>query len=423
MIYKIYQLISILLYPSIKLLLINRVRKGKEDPLRYKEKLGFYNTTRPKGKLIWFHAASIGEFNAILPIIKSISEKHPSINILLTTVTLTAANIAVNNLPSNAIHQFAPFDCSNIINRFIGYWQPDLTIWTESEFWPNMIRAAENRGPLLLINARLSEKSFLKWKQIKSLALFLLEKFSLILTQNKETKIFMEELGVKNSIITGNLKFIAGNFNFNQEDLDKLKIQTEERIIVMAASTHPGEEEIFIQIHNNLKTKYPQLLTLIAPRHPSRSEEVKKILKHNNINYITRSSKNDISKKTEIMLIDTLGEFGLFYHLTNIVAVGGSWNKVGHNFIEPANLGNIIIFGPKMDNSREVSDYFIERNAALNANNAEEIEKIIIKYIQNPKDFLKIQENAKEIVTEMNQVKNTIMNYIQPYINNLLVGD
>lgn len=415
--YQIYKFISILIYPLIRILLLKRVDNKKEDPNRYLEKLGYSNISRPSGKLIWFHAASIGEFNAILPIIRSISSEFPSINILVTTVTITAAKIAKNNLPGNAIHQFAPLDCHNIVKRFINHWQPNLAIWTESEFWPNMLVLTHNRAKLLLINARLSEKSFSRWIFAKPLAKSILNLFSLILTQNKESKTLIEKLDIKNVIESGNLKFIAENFTFNSKEVESFKKQIKERPIVMAASTHPGEEDMFIQIQNNLQKH--NLLTIIAPRHPIRTKEVLNLLQESNLNFITRSSNKKITKNTDILLVDTLGEFGLFYRLSNIVCIGGSWSRIGHNFIEPAKLRNLIIFGPNMDNSREVSDLFLNKKAAINAKNALEAQEIVENYVLNPQKFYTYLDNAENAVNEMNKIKTVVMNYIRPYINKI----
>lgn len=395
-------------------LLLRRVKNKKEDPNRFQEKLGYQTVKRRKGRLIWFHAASIGEFNAILPIIRIIASEYPNFNILVTTVTMTAAQIAEKNLPKNAIHQFAPLDCYNIVKRFIEYWQPDLVIWTESEFWPNMLILARRYSKILLINARLSERSFTKWNYVSSFARYILNNFSLILAQNQESKIFIEKLGVQNAIESGNLKFVAENFVFDSEEVDTLKKQIKDRIVVMAASTHPGEEEIFVQIQENLK-EYP-ILMVLAPRHPTRKEEVVEILKKYKINFITRSSKDKITSDVKVLLVDTLGEFGLFYRLSKIVCIGGSWTKIGHNFIEPAKLGNLIIFGPNMDNSREVSDFFLKKEAAISAKNIIEIEEIIKNYILDPQIFYNYQKNAENAVNEMNKVKEIVMARIRPYI-------
>ena len=196
--------------------------------------------------------------------------------------------------------------------------------------------------------------------------------------------------------------------------MESLKKQIQDRIVIMAASTHPGEEEIFAQIQEDLKTYNP--LSIIAPRHPDRKDSVLEILKQFKLKVITRSSKEKITKNTDVLLLDTLGEFGLFYRLSKIVCVGGSWSKIGHNFIEAAKLKNLIIFGPNMNNSREVSDDFLNNKAALTAKYAEEIEAIIKAYLIKPQDFTYIQNNAEKAVDEMNKVKAIVMEHIKPYI-------
>jgi 3-deoxy-D-manno-octulosonic-acid transferase len=158
------------------------------------------------------------------------------------------------------------------------------------------------------------------------------------------------------------------------------------------------------------------LITILAPRHPNRSAEVIATLKASSLNFITRSSKEKISNDTQVILVDTLGEFGLFYRLSEIVCIGGSWHKIGHNFIEAAKLRNLIIFGSNMQNSREVSNLFLKQKASINANNAQDIEEIIKNYIDNPNDFIDYKNNAENIVDEMNKVKETVLNYIKPYI-------
>ena len=417
--YQLYKLFSLLIYPFIRLLLIYRVSSGKEDKLRYQEKIGSYKVKRPQGKLLWFHAASIGEFNAVLPIIREISIEYPEINILVTTVTLTAANIAKNNLPSNAIHQFAPLDCANIIKKFIAYWQPDLVIWTESELWPNMLIFAKQRAKLLLVNASLSQRSFSRWQRIKSLAKYILNNFDLILAQSHETKGFLEKLGAENVIYTGNLKFIAANFVFDEIEVQGLQLQMKDRKVIMAASTHAGEEEIFAQLQANLGKKFPKLLTIIAPRHPSRINEVKEAVSKLNLNFITRSSKQPINDDIDVLLVDTLGEFGLFYRLTEIVCIGGSWVKIGHNFIEPAKLDNLIIFGPNMNSSREIADEFLANHAALSANNEQELEKIIENYLLDSEKFTHFKDNGKKMVDKMSQIKELVLEKITPYIEGI----
>jgi 3-deoxy-D-manno-octulosonic-acid transferase len=409
--YQLYKLLSFIFYPLVRLLLILRVSKGKEDQFRYKEKLGQYIIKRPEGKLIWFHAASIGEFNAILPIIKSITTH----NILVTTVTLTAAKIAESNLPSNAIHQFAPLDCVNIVKKFLKHWQPNLLIWTESELWPNMI--ALPKANIILLNARLSYKSYSRWKLIKPLANFILTRFNLILAQSQESKILLEKLGAKKVEYLGNLKFTAANFSFDPNEVETIKKQIKDRIVIMAASTHAGEEKMFKEVHISLKSKYPKLLSIIAPRHPERKASVLSDLE--GLNTITRSSKKPITPEIDVLLIDTIGEFGLFFRLSEIVFTGGSWHKIGHSFIEPAKLDNLIIFGPNMNNSRELADEFINAKACLFAEKTEKIITIIEEYINTPKKFLTFKTNAKKILDKMTQVQGKIIKKIEPFLDKL----
>lgn len=417
--YKLYKFLSIIAYPFVYILLLWRVLRGKENANRFTEKLAYYKVTRPKGKLIWFHAASIGEFNAMLPLMNSIAEEFPDIHSLVTTVTVTSANVAKHNLPDNALHQFAPLDCYNIAQRFIEYWHPDLIIWTESELWPNLLKLCRKQSKIMLINARMSQVSFEKWLKFQSLAKFVLSNFSLILSQSKETKSYLERLGAENVLYKGNLKFVAVNFAFDSNEVRKMKKFTNNRIVVMAASTHPGEEEMFALLQRNIRKVNRKFLTIIAPRHPSRTEEVIKILKQLKLNVITRTSRAEITDEVDVLLVDTVGEFGLFYHLTEVVCTGGSWSKIGHSFIEPAKLKNLIIFGPHMENSREVANEFLEKKGAITAANGLELEKIIIDYSENPEKYLPYKETGEKIVDEMNQVKDKVLEKIRPFINSL----
>lgn len=415
--YKIYKNLSFLIYPFIKILLLLRVLKGKESKKRYKEKLGFASIKRPDGKLVWFHAASIGEFNAILPIIKEVEILYPNLNILVTTVTLTAASIASSNLPERVMMQFMPLDCINIVKRFLFYWRPNLVIWTESELWPNIIYEASKKAKLLLINARISKKSFKRWSLLPESAKSILGKFSLILAQSIETKAYLKSLGVRDVLFLGNLKFNAANFSYDKNELEQISPQIKDRVVIIAASTHPKEEEIFAQVHLNLKTSHPELLTIIAPRHVTRVDSIEKTLR--NLNFVTRSSKEPITKDTDILLVDTIGEFGLLLRLSKITCIGGSWSRIAHSFLEAAKLNNLIIIGPNTQNSKEIADHFIENKAALFAKDEKEIEEIIRSYLKNPKSFDSYLNKSSEIVEKMSQIKEEILLKTLPYLNNL----
>ena len=417
--YKIYRFLSLIIYPFLWLLASYRIKINKEESSRVKEKFGFYNKPRPSGKLIWFHCASVGEFYSIIPLLKKITESYPQYFILLTTVTITAADIAKKNLPANCFHQFAPFDSIICVRRFLKHWTPNLILFTESEFWPNMISEANSYGPIILINGRMSFKSFKKWQYAKKLLSYLLEKFSLILVQSIETQNYFREFTNKNILYLGNLKYVAANFNYNQELLKKLQLLTSSKTILMLASSHPGEEIIFFRMQQNLKIQFPELITIIAPRHINRTLDIITQAKDFSLNLVLRSNYQQIDQATDIILIDTMGEFGLFYRLSSIVAVGGSWQKIGHNFIEPAKLDNLIIFGPNMQNSQELAQEFLKKRASLLAKSPDEITQIVSSYLKQPKKYNEIKNNAISIVAEMDQVQENIFKELKSFLRNL----
>jgi 3-deoxy-D-manno-octulosonic-acid transferase len=409
--YQIYRFLSWLIYPLVIVLLYLRMIKGKEDKQRFKEKLGRYKIMRPKGKLIWFHTASIGEFNAMLPIINFLALKN---QILVTTVTITAAKIAQGNLPENAIHQYMPLDSIICVKRFLKHWEPDLIIWTESEIWPNIILTSKVNK--ILVNARISARSFKKWQYCKNFAQTILNSFTLILAQSKETQQYIEALGGSSEYL-GNLKFVANNFSYNEVELAAMQEQLKNRKVLMLASSHPGEEEMFKLVHNEVKQQHPQLLTIIAPRHPNRINEVMQSL--TGLNIALRSKKDTINSDTDILLVDTLGEFGLFFRISNIVCTGGSWKKIAHSFLEAAKLGKLILVGPNVSNSREVCENFINEKAAIFAQNEQEIVKIVNDYLNNPDDFNLYSHNAEILIEEMGQVKEKIIAKILPFVDKL----
>ncbi len=411
---KFYQFISWIIYPFIIILLSFRVFKGKENKLRYKEKLGYSTISRPDGKLIWFHAASIGEFNAILPIIKMICEKFNH-SVLVTTVTLTAATIAHNNLPKNSFHQFMPLDSIIIVRRFLKYWRPDLVIWTESEIWPNML--LQCKAIKLLVNARISNSSFRIWKKFKNFSKMIFAQFDLILAQSEETKNYLEQLGGENILYLGNLKYVASQFDFDPNKLEALIKQVENRKIILGASTHAKEEAMLKEVHLKLKAKFPNLLTIIAPRHPQRIQEVINDLE--GLHLAFRSQNHEITKDTDIFIVDTLGELGIFYRLSKVVCIGGSWKRIAHSFLEPAKLGNLIIFGPNYSNSKEVSELFLNEKAAILAKDVDEIANYIDNFFSHPVDFGSYVNKSMEIVEEMFQVKEKISKKILPFIERL----
>ena len=261
---SIYKIITFVFYPFIILHLIYRLCQKKEHKESLVQKLGFAYCKRPEGKLIWLHASSVGEVLSILPFIEYFS-KNNKFSILLTTSTISSAKLIKTKLPENVIHQFLPIDCINVVKRFLKFWQPNLILWTESELWPNVIIESAKNCEIILINGRISDKSFEKWARYKTTTTTLLHCFSLLMAQSKEDKEKIESLGGKNVICFGNIKYCSKAFDADKKILSLFKKNIKNRIVLMAASTHFNEEEIILSHFKKLKQNFPELFLIISP--------------------------------------------------------------------------------------------------------------------------------------------------------------
>lgn len=397
-----------------------RLKKKKEIAERLQERKGVSTLSRPRGSLIWIHCASVGEANSILILIERIHQAHPSFHFLVTTGTVTSAALMNQNLPSYAIHQFNPLDVTAWVNRFLDHWSPNLILWVESELWPNTLLAIQNRRiPLLLVNARMSDRSYKKWSSIKSTAERLLKSFSLILTQSGESAERFMKLGASAVSYTGNLKFAAPPLPCRQEDLKAFQKACEGRRILLFASTHPGEEEKAIEVRNNLISHKPNLLTIIAPRHPHRTGDIAQILNlHGVVEYF--SSKKPPSPSCDFYIIDTIGELGLFYRLSSVVFIGGSWiPRGGHNPIEPAQLMCALFHGPHIHNFREVYKLFEESQSAQLVKTPLGFADHIRTLLNDPNRLHALQMRAFELVTRHQKSLDRVMEALSPSLKNL----
>ena len=396
---RLYRLISYILYPLWLLLLKKRVRSGKEDPLRYKEKLAKTLIKRPIGQLIWFHAVSVGEINTIIPLIKFYNKKFPKINFLITTTTLTSCEIFKKNKLPNAIHQYLPIDISFIAKRFLQHWNPNLCIFTESEIWPNLLIEAKQFAPILLINARLSDKSFLNWKRFKSFITNLLKIYTQIFPSTHLDVDKFSFFYKKNIKYLGNLKNAAPPMPYNNKLLKQLKKSTAERKIVLFASTHRGEEEMIVHAHNELKIYYENLLTIIVPRHIDRAAEIVKMADRYKLNIALHTeSHHIIAPDTELYIANTMGELGVFYRLSDIAFVGGSLIKRGgHNILEPAKLGLAILSGAHTFNFTETVEDFTNGKALIVVNDQKELFHEIKKLLDDKEYLAKMKNNALNV--------------------------
>ncbi|MBL8696962.1 MAG: 3-deoxy-D-manno-octulosonic acid transferase [Alphaproteobacteria bacterium] len=358
----VYRGLATGLAPALRLWLHRRAARGKEDRARLGEREGRASVARPEGRLVWIHGASVGEARSALPLLRRILEQHPEANALFTTGTLTSAAMLGTALPSRAHHQFVPLDVPAWIRRFLDHWRPDAALWLESELWPNTLRAlARRRIPTALVNARLSERSFAKWRRGGGVFRPPLEVFSVVLAQTAGDAERLARLGARSPRCVGNLKFDSPQLPADIAMLSELGATIGDRPLWLAASTHDGEEMVAGEAHRLLAARHPDLLTVIVPRHATRGAAIAAALRGAGLVVAQRSVGEPIAAGTQVYLADTMGELGLFYRLAPIAFIGKSLSGAGgQNPIEAAALDTAILTGPAIGN-------FVEIFAALEA--------------------------------------------------------
>lgn len=417
----LYRSLTDLGAPAISLYLSKRRREGREDPTRFAERLGKASQPRPRGSLIWCHGASVGEAASLLILIEKMCTLYPTIHILVTTGTVTSARMLEGRLPAGVIHQYMPVDRMPYVQAFLNHWKPDFTVWVESELWPNMLASLRARLiPAVLLNGRMSEKSFRKWYKVKGWAKEILGTFALCLTQTEDERTRFVALGAKPARCLGNLKYAAKPLAADQEQLTQLKQSLAGRLCWVMASTHRGEEEMALAAHKSLSAKYPNLLTVLIPRHAVRGEEVAQHITMQKIAFARRSKQQEITPQTGVYLADTMGELGLFYSLCPVACIGGSFTKVGgHNPIEPAQLGCAIIFGPHMHNFSEIAREFIQQKAAIALQNGNEIGFTVDRLFSNAADRTHYAQNARMLADQKTHVLNQILEALEPWLKSM----
>ncbi len=350
----LYRLATDATAPLLRRHLAARAAEGKEDAARLAERYGEASLPRPPGRLGWLHGASVGETQSLLPLMGALTGREPGLTLLVTTGTLTAARLVASRAPAGVLHQYVPLDRRAWANRFLDHWRPDFALWAESEFWPNLLAAAQARRlPMALVNGRLSERSLARWRWAPSIIRPLLEGFSVVLVQDEAQGLRLAALGA-NIQALGNLKFATAPLPADETALAALLPMIEGRDVWLAASTHPGEETIAAAVHRALTSRRPRLLTIIVPRHAERGSAIAAELASAGFRVARRSAKQTISQETEIYLADSMGELGLFYRLAPVALVAGSYRWQGHNPIEPAQLGAAVVSGPRLANFAEI---------------------------------------------------------------------
>ena len=409
-----YRLATWLATPLAGPLLSLRLNRGKEDPMRLDERRGLFARARPEGSLVWLHGASVGEALSLLPLIERLTQE--GWQALITTGTVTSARLMERRLPAGAFHQFAPLDAPRFMRRFFAHWRPDLGLIAESEIWPNMIVEATKTGaPLVMVNARMSLRSFARWRRAKKFIAALLERFELILAQSFDDAERLEALGALEVQVTGNLKYDAPAPPADRRELAELSGLTSGRRIWVAASTHNGEERVAAEAHANIVRRFPDALTLIAPRHPGRGEAIEALLRGEGFRTALRSRGERPEPGVEIYVCDTMGELGLFYRLAGIVFLGKSLTgEGGQNPIEPAKLGSAILHGPNVGNFADVYEGLDAAGGASVTRDADELAGALVELFADPGRLRAMTRAAAEWVERQAGAADRTLQAISP---------
>lgn len=345
--------------PLLRRMLRRRVRIGKEIAARLGERQGFDTTPRPPGRLVWLHAASVGETRSVLPVLAALAHAAPDIVVLMTTGTVTSAALLAEQVPAmglaaRVLHRFVPLDVPAWGARFLDHWHPDAAAFVESEIWPNLLAGCTARGiPVMLVNGRMSARSFARWRLLPGVSRRLFGAFARVHAQSAEDAARLGALGARVDGPSDNLKFAAASLPVSRIELERLRRLLAGRPLWLAACTHPGEDEVVLRAHGVLAARHPGLLTIIVPRHPLRGTDIA-ALAGDEGRVVRRSLGIDPTAATDIWIADTLGELGLFYRLAGMAFIGGSLVPVGgQNPLEAARLGCVVAIGPHTENQRE----------------------------------------------------------------------
>ncbi len=378
----IYNFILFLILLISPFIILIRLFLGKEDQIRFKEKYGFFKKNIEKNELVWIHCASVGELLSVIPIIRRFEKNKKTKSILITSSTTSSSEIISKLKFKKTIHQYYPFDLNFLTKYFISHWKPKLAIFIDSEIWPNMFNNLHKKNiPLILLNARITKKSFYRWKKFPNFSKRIFNKITIALPQNKETKKYLKLLGTRNIKHFGNLKFYGETQKYNKNNL-KLKKKFAKRLVFCAASTHQKEELFIAKVHKELKSEIKNLITIIIPRHINRKNEIINELENFGLNSQLHTSSKKINKNTDIYLVDTYGETAKFYSLSKLTFLGGSLiPHGGQNPLEPAREGNYILYGPHIENFKEVYEILNNLKITKKVNSIKDMKSIVCEKI------------------------------------------
>jgi len=415
----LYRAVWWLCTPILQALLLYRANRGKEDRGRLSERYGYPMMARPDGALLWLHAASVGEAQSALIFIHRILQENPNAHMLVTTGTVTSAQLMADKLPDCAFHRYAPMDHPLCIARFLKSWRPDAIFWMESELWPHMLYKVKKYAiPAFLLNARLSARSFTRWSLVKGFSTRLLSVFDIIFAQTKEAQARYQALGAHKVIYSDNIKYSAAPLAYHGQDLEALSKAIGQRPVWVYASTHAGEEALAAQAHEALRQKYPNLLTIIVPRHPQRRDNIGRILEAKDVCF-RGDNKALPHDQTQIYIADTLGELGLFYRLADIAMIGRSFSDDGgggHNPIEAAQLGCAVLSGKNMQYQQALFDEMVAHGCAKIIETKEKLADVLDDLLSNNNKCDDMVKAGQEFAKGKENIIDAVMCDITPIL-------
>ncbi|WP_420959554.1 lipid IV(A) 3-deoxy-D-manno-octulosonic acid transferase [Brucella sp. IR073] len=416
-----YRWAGSLAYPAVGAYVAFRVSRGKDEHARRRERYGKASVPRPAGPLIWVHAASVGETTAVIPLIEHIAGM--GIHVVLTTGTVTSARLVNERLGAKVIHQYVPLDLKPAVNRFLTHWCPDLAVICESEIWPmTILQLGARRVPQVLVNGRLSDRSFAAWKKRSSIAEALLENFALVVAQSEVDGERFRSLGARPVIVSGNLKVDTVAPPADEEMVAALQSQIGKRKTWAAISTHEGEEEIAVEVHEMLNTRHKDLITIIVPRHPDRADALEAMMTARGLHVARRSRNDAITPETNIFLGDTIGEMGLYLRLTEIAFVGKSLTgEGGQNPLEPAMLGTAILAGRNVQNFRDSYQRLIKNGGAKLVRDRDMLAGAVNFLFNNEPQRREMIDASARTVGDMRGALERTLSALEPFIQPLVV--
>ncbi len=408
--------------PLLRRHLKRRAERGREDANRMGERFGKASLVRPPGPLIWLHASSVGESLSVLSLVQRIQDGWPKITVLLTTGTATSARLMAERLPKGVIHQYVPVDLKSAADAFLDHWRPSLALPVESEFWPNLIVGAAERGcNLVLVNGRISAASVTSWGRVRPIFGYLLDQFAEILAQSPEDLSHFQSLGATQARFLGNLKNAAAPLEADAHELATLRARLGDRPIWLAASTHPGEEEIIARVHNRLDQDFRGLVTVIVPRHPDRGPEIAALLRQQGSTVALRSAGDSLPEASGIYLADSIGELGLWYRLAEVAWIGKSFvPKGGQNPLEAAKLGCAILRGPHCANFLRITQEMESAGAMQRVTDGAELTEAVANLIRDDARRRRMIAAAKDYADAQADVLERFVEALKPHLDRVL---